>query len=518
MSLIIPRNDRWLRNPIARDDHFIVCCVKLYKLRKKEANRSSVPVRCQWSLIEMTQFDDEAAIKVQRQRFYGHEASQCMLENRRTDDSDRVGEFFNTEDNFRIPAWLDKVTERFRDKIIANKLEFHASYNIDTFWAKICDCDELEFHHVCVHMCIFESFCELVRRHREDKCALLRYCCMCDKHDRIHCHFVMVSRKADKIHRLFNGNMFGCEITRNRTRLTQLMKENGVVMTPSWPDHRHFRMKTIKSAMHLFNTIKYVGTRESSTTSTIIHHDEYTLLNVTSDVHYDIQRQVEELVKSYTTNLHYSGSHFYIFRSVPHDAPIWFAAVSHKGIHSYVRHLMDSHATIVDELDKVTVKNGQICVLEFRHIINRFAPLAIPLRNDDYLYHNTCKNKLMALGRRDLDRYINLGRNEFVYLAKGNTMCCEEYAKDIFLGGTPQHDMYKQLLDEKDKLIRQNIRLIESLSNSNALLCELRDKIEELANKEATIEHLRKQVAHFSTIVTKKSGFALQSNNITTVV
>lgn len=394
------------------------------------------------SVVLKEQCKLDAALEMRCRIFSGEMTSKVATENIRTPDADRVRAFFDDDDAFKIPAWCVELSERFSDRIIANRLEYHHSYNIDTFWARVYGLKELEFYHVFVHMCIFEKFCATVRRHR-DKCTLVRYACMCDKHDRVHAHFVLVALCASKIQRYFNNGNFQCEITEERQRLAKRMKVEQMKIVPAWPDHRHFHMKAIVSGMHLFNTFKYISTRHSTTgmkTTTAQQRNSeapmYELLNVATSEQYELQRQVDALIKRYVTNQNYTGSHFYIMRPLSDDAPMWFCAVSRNGLYAYVSYLMDKRS-VIDVLDKVEISKTQNCSLQFRHIMGNLSQYAIPLRHEDFLYHSSCNNKKISVGRRDLNRYIHLGRHEYMFLANGTSACCEEYAKDIFFANQP---------------------------------------------------------------------------------
>lgn len=361
----------------------------------------------------------------------GKAEQNAMLENIVTYSSYRVLNELWLSYDFNVPPWLESLIVRFANRTTINMLEFHASYNIDTIWAKVYGLNELEFYHVSVHMCIFDAFRQLIDLHR-DKCVLLRYACMCDKYASIHVHFVMAALKEANVLRYFNHSAFECVITNERNKLSKLMNDAHIKVVPSLPEHRHIRMKPILSDMHLFNTLRYISTRHSAFSSdavrTISSESTYELMNVAennssiaADTNFtglhrqqqqiDIKQQVYAFVKRYAPKLLYPGSHFYIFRYLQFDAPMWFASVSSSGIYGYIQYLIDKNSTI-DELDKVFVDNFRKCSQTSNHIIYHICKADIPLCDEDIIYHTGC------IGR-DFNRYIQLGRNEYMYLSCG---------------------------------------------------------------------------------------------------
>lgn len=570
------------RLAVESKEHFIICCKdakNISKSKKKLKSLVAIPLLYQEGDVVSTRFVLggntknkenciqsataiesvvmteqnllENALQVRRHVFSGEAAAVIASENTMLQQCDKVLDFFRSDENFSIPLWLTSLCERFGDRIISNQLEFHPSYNIDTIWGKVYGLKELEFFHVFVHMCVFDNFENVYRQHL-DKCALLRYGCLCDKHDRIHVHFVMVALKEAKVQQcFFNHASFSCHITEERRNLSRLMKTENISIVPSWPDHRHFHMKRIVSDMHLFNSLKYISTRQSvhsGSSSSVVKEmqnsssQEYSLVNVTTEFHYDIQRQVDALIKGYITNPNYTGSHFNIFRPLTDDAPMWFAAVSHNGLYAYVRYLMDKRS-IIDELDKVVVNHTHNCSLQFRHIMGHLSQFAIPLRYEDFLYHSTCNNKAISIGRRDLDRYIHLGRNEYMYLAKGNKPCCEEYTKDIFFANQPdnrynmthkqshEHEIYtkwveitkrerdeehaklKSVIDVKNLEIKYLMEKFEMLQNTSNIERELREKDKIISDLQRTNSRLEERLSHFSRLVSTKAGPYLASND-----
>lgn len=502
------------------------------------------------SVVVSLQDDLKRALEERRFRFSGEAELQIRSENVEVEGLDVVRKFFDSS-CFNIPEWLILLSERRSDRTIGNKLEYHPSYNIDTFWAKIYGLDDIEFYHVFVHMCIFDRFVAQFERNR-DKFALLRYSCMCDKHDRVHVHFVMVAMKDAKAQLRFNSGIFNCIITEDRRRLSTLMKQEDMVISPSWPDHRHFFMKPIRNDLHLFNTLRYIGSRDSMLSDDSKKHSKcntqtmYEIKNVSTDRQHEIQREVDALIKRYITNQNYAGSHFYIFRSLSHDAPMWFCAVSRNGMYSYVRYIMDKRS-IMNELDKViTVNHISNCSLEFRHIMGHLSQYAIPLRLEDFLYHSSCQNKVISIGRRDLDRYIHLGRNEFMYLARGIVPCCNEYVKDIFFANQPnstykmthkqshEYEIYQKWTEETRKenetlknqidSLKLKLEYAENLHFSNEQRVKLMEEIGQLKNEldqshkqvrkfEDEIRKLRHQVSYISLQICKRSGPYLESND-----
>lgn len=403
------RNKSGLRILTESKAHFVECAREAKKKFKSQAEipkpiyeyteifaTKFIPVKhngtmCEMAidsmvLVEKDRYDE--ALQHRSKRCSGDEDQLVQAENIRTDDVERVETELWLDYDFSPPAWLQPLINSNGNRATYNKLEFHESFNIDTAWPKVYGLKELEFLHLSVHMCVFEKFRRLLDIHR-DKCSLLRYMCMCNKHGRVHLHVVMVALKEAKIKRLFN---IDCEVTNEQRRLTKLLKEGGNGGTKTlWPYHRHLHVKDIVSDMHLFNTLRYIGSRDSDCPQ--------------------------------------MDNHFYIFRTLPKDAPLWFAAISRNGLYSYVRYIMDKRS-VIDELDNVVVSNFHKC-LEYQHILHHLMQAAIPLGDGDYLYHSVCQGNAIPLQQRDLRRYIHLGRNEYMYLGRGEP-CCDVPSKDIF--------------------------------------------------------------------------------------
>lgn len=520
------RNKSGLRVLLESKEHFVACAKEAKKKfkTKPEQPKPVFEVGSEISTIFKRRRGNELvfdsvvltensrckeALENRSKRLSGEEEQLAMAENIRTDDVERVETGLWLDYDFGLPEWLESLMESFGNRATSNRLEFHKSFNIDTVWPKVYGMEQLEFFHVFVHMCIFEKFRQLIETHK-DKCSLLRYACMCNKHDRIHVHVVMVALKEARIQRFFNHGQFECEITTERRKLAKAMKEEGIEIVPSWPDHRHFHMKEIMSEMHLFNTLCYISNHESAPSKINRLDHVYELINVTTKEQHSIQQQVHALIKRYVTDRSQNGNHFYIFRSLSKDAPVWFSSISRNGLYSYVRYIMDKRS-VIDELDKVLVNNFQRCSLEYRHIMQYLIQAAIPLRDQDYMYHGTCNNKAISVGRRDLDRYIHLGRNDYMYLARGSTPCCDAYSKDIFFANQPQllynmtskqmheHDIYKKWVEktrsEKDvEIARLKSVMAERSGVTERLVSEISEKDEEIkrlrldvANRDAQI-------------------------------
>lgn len=447
------------RNRYERDNqkHLVECCMRMkIKPQKKLATKRShtnnmtriyregevvstiftlkqPDIPCN-NIVMIEQIQLEIAVQKRGYRISGNEEADVVSRNIFTPDCTKVLDFFKS-DVFNVPHWISSLVDATDDRTASNKMEYHESYNIDTIWAKVYGIKELEFYHVFVHMCVFDRFREIIETHNA-KCAFLRYGCMCDKHERVHAHFVMVAQKDAQIYNFLNNSVLNCEITHERRRLSKIMKDEKIKIVPSWPDHRHFHMKHIESDIHLFNTLKYISTRNNSASkgTKTTEQDTYDLLNASTNS--DIQRQVKEFINGYKTNQSYIGSHFNVFRSLSDDASMWFSAVSRNGLYSYVRYTMDKRS-LIDVLDKVVVKDGRNGLIEFRHIMQYLPQFAIPLRRQDFLYHNVCGNKVIPIESINTEKYINLGRNTYMYLVKNKTPCCEDLTREIFFTNNP---------------------------------------------------------------------------------
>lgn len=478
---------------------------------------------------------------------YGGDISDILSANVTVDNMEKIESFWRTF-NFEIPQWLkDMMVDD--DRIFLNQMEFHENANIDVFWGKVYGDPRLEFYHVFVHLCVFEKFAAIVRElHRV--CTLLKYACMCDKHERNHVHFVLVAIKDAKIQLKLNTKTMGsCSVTKERDRYTTELAHLKMKVTPSWPDHRHFHMKPICSAMHLFNTIRYISTRESSETVTKEGQGggDFKIVHSSTRNQLALYDKVRAFISSYVTNLDYNGSHFYIFRPIYPDAPLWFAAVSRRGMLEYVEYCMDKRS-MADKMKFVIQKGTNRLHLRYRDIMEYLVQSAVPLQSNKYLYHSRCIDGEKR-SERDEHKYIYLGKNEYIHMAKEDHPCCDEFSREIFFDSQPESlyamnkrhrrefAMYTKWMAEKDAKIKQMAdaaimkdmeikylkEKVEMLYGSTDMERELRIKneklrteieifIKELSKRDLQIEKLQHQLSHISGMLTKKSGPYLENN------
>lgn len=506
-------------------------------------------------VVDSEVFVDEKILRerISKRTLYleGDEYEKLLANNVHVPGIDAVLTFWNTF-NFAPPPWLMDLFEG--DPLFLNRLEFHENANIDTIWARAFGHDELDFYHVFVHMCVFGRFVNLVRE-LYNICTLLRYACVCDKHARDHVHFVLVSKKRSLILTHLNTKtMGGCHITKTRNSWASHMKNLNLKIEPSWPDHRHFHMRAINSAMHLFNTINYICNRSSNmstyTKSTTDNRGDminnsvavnrggtYHITNVKSPQQHKLAVNVHKFIASYVTDLDYRGSHLYIFRPIYPDAPMWFTAVSRRGMLEYVEYCMNKRS--IEDKVNIVIRSGHSSLhLKYRDIMEYLIQSAVPLKADQYIHHNLCIDGEKR-SIKDDTKYIYLGKNEYVHVSRLDYACCNEYSREVFFDSQPEtmymlnrrhrteFALYQKWMTQKDETIKQktadNLLLSQKLQlyeNENSLLRELRNKDEIIirqnsiiSEKDKTIIQLRKQLSHFSNIITKKKGPYLESND-----
>lgn len=480
----------------------------------------------------------------------GDRNCKILAANVEVDGIDDIKSFWNTF-NFAIPMWLSSMFAD--DRMFLNQLEFHPNANIDTFWAKVYGDERLEFYHVFVHMCVFDKFARLVRG-LYDVCTLLRYACVCDKHRRHHVHFILVAKKESLIQLKINTKTIGgCSVTNKRESYTAKMATLGMKIIPSWPDHRHFHMKSINSAMHLFNTINYICNRSSNKTSVKESHmattsghggGKYRFDNITTADQRQMAINVRSFIDSYTTDLDYSGSHLYIFRPIYLDAPLWFTATSRRGLLEYVEYCMNKRS-VEDKVKYVIRKGTNSLHLKYRDIMEYLVQSVVPLMSGQYLHHSRCIDGSKR-SIKDENRYIYLGKNEYVHVSKQDYPCCNEYSRELFFDSQPEtlymlnrrhrHEfaLYQKWMAEKDEIIHQkdlenavlkeqNKSLVEKftmMQNENTLIKELRLKDNEIHAKDKIISQLKQAIvrlenklSHVSSMMAKKYGPYLESND-----
>lgn len=451
---------------------------------------------------------------------------------------DVVHEFWETF-NFNLPDWLIRLTQD--EPLLKNLLEFNMNSNIDTFWAKVFGNSDLDFHHVYVHLCVFENFIKLVRTWRE-MCTLLKYSCVCDKHGRDHVHFIMVSKRDARIQTRIHTRSIGeCHITRDRDNLSRIMKQYDIRIEPSWPDHRHFHMKKITSSMHLFNAMYYISSRKCNPTKlserkegqdgVVVGGGEYIMENVKTPDQFSVANRVHDLIASYTTNLDYEGSHWHIYRPMHPHGVMWLTAVSRGGLMDYVDKCMVKRS-LVKKFYTIEKKRRNFNSMEYQDIMEYLVQSAIPLCPDQIVFHRACQGNENH-GALDKQRYIYLGNSEYVHLARNSQRpCCRQSFRDIFFLNQP-HSKYKMSSKQHREIVDffqiiyprdERIRCLEDELKKSKQMCnhqnELRTKDD--ANRKLTNENrkltnenrkLRHQLAHISSLLTVKKGPYLESND-----